>query len=193
VIDRIVRASGTDIRGAINSMEMYIRREGEVQSSDDFVCAIESLENLFSRVSPLDSVHRTFEHEPFVLSGGVFDNYLRSIKTIEDAATISENLCNGDVFSTNYSCMNYFSACAVGYINACTAKKRIKVTTYGLANSKNSNMLANRKKLATVNIARAKCGKSYLHPEDIGLNLNSKIKRQSLICSSYIPLPSEHL
>jgi hypothetical protein len=192
VLDRIVRTSGADIRGAINSVEMYIHRAGEVQSSDEFVCVIESLEKLFSRVSPFDVVHRTFEHEPFVLSGGVFDNYLRSIKTIEDAVTISDNLCAGDVFSTDYSCMNYFSASAVGYINACTSKKRVKVSTYGLANSKNSNMLANRKKLSTVNIARAKDGKSYLHPEDIGLNLNSKLKRPNLIYSSYIRLPSEY-
>ena len=103
---------------------------------------------------------------------------------------ISENLCAGDVFSTNYSCMNYFSACAVGYMNACTSKKPIKVTTYGLANSKNSNMLANRKKLSAINIMRAKDGKSYLHPEDIGLHLNSKLKRPNLIYSSYVRLPS---
>lgn len=186
VLGRIVRASGDDIRGAINSVEMYIRRPGSVHGSDDFVCPIESLEKLFSGTCPLDVVHRTFEHEPFVLSGGVFDNYLRSIKTIEDAVTISENLCNGDVFSTDYSCMDYFSACAAGYINACTAKKRIKVGTYGLANSKNSNMLANKKKLSAANVARAKTGKTYIRPEDIGLSMNSKLKKPSLIVSSYL-------
>jgi len=193
VLDRIVRASRNDIRGAINSVDMYIRRPGSVHSSDDFVCAIESLEKLFSGTCSLNVVHRTFEHEPFVLSGGVFDNYLRSMKTLEDATTISENLCNGDVFSTNYSCMDYFSACAAGYINACTAKKRIKVGTYGLANSKNSNMLANKKKLSAANIARAKDGKTYLRPEDIGLSMNSKLKKPNLIISSYVQLREEHL
>jgi hypothetical protein len=171
-------------------MEMYIHRAGEVQSSDDFVCVIESLEKLFSKVSPFEVVHRTFEHEPFVLSGGVFDNYLRSIKTIEDAMVISENLCVGDVFSTNYSCIDYFLACAVGYINACTSKKCVKVSTYGLTSSKNSNMFANRKKLSAINIMRAKDGKSSLYPEDIGLNLNSKMKRPNLIYLTYIRLPS---
>ncbi|AGE49194.1 replication factor C [Acanthocystis turfacea Chlorella virus Br0604L] len=193
VLDRIVRASRNDIRGAINSVDMYIRRPGGIHSSDDFVCVIESLEKLFTGTCPLNVVHRTFEHEPFVLSGGVFDNYLRSIKTMEDATTISENLCNGDVLSTNYSCMDYFSACAAGYINACTAKKRIKVGTYGLANSKNSNMLANKKKLSAVNVARARDGKTYLRPEDIGLSMNSKLKKPNMIYSSYVPLQAGHL
>jgi len=185
VLDRIVRASGSDIRAAINSMDMYIRHPGDIQGSDDFVCVIESIENLFSEVSALDAVQRTFEHEPFVLTGGVFDNYLRSVKNIADVTTISDNLSSGDVFSTDYSCMDYFSACSAGYINACTSKKRVKVSTYGLTNSKNSNMLANRKKLAAINTARARSGKSYLHPEDIGLHINSKLKKPGLICSSY--------
>jgi hypothetical protein len=193
VLDRFVRASGNDIRAAINAVEMYIHRPGDVHTSDDFVCPIESLEKLFAGTCSLNVVHRTFEHEPFVLSGGVFDNYLRSIKTMEDATTISENLCNGDVFSTDYSCMDYFSACAAGYINACAAKKRIKVGTYGLANSKNSNMLANKKKLAAVNVARARAGKTYLRPEDIGLSMNSKLKKPNLIVNSYAPLQKEHL
>ncbi|AGE55683.1 replication factor C [Acanthocystis turfacea Chlorella virus MN0810.1] len=193
VLDRIVRASGNDIRGAVNSVEMYIHRPGELHGSDDFVCPIESLEKLFAGTCSLNVVARTFEHEPFVLSGGVFDNYLRSIKTMEDATTISENLCNGDVFSTDYSCMDYFSACAAGYINACTAKKRIKVGTYGLSNSKNSNMMANKKKLSAVNVARAKVGKTYLRPEDIGLSMNSKLKKPSLITASYVPLKQGHL
>lgn len=176
VIERIVRAKPSDIRAGINALEMYIIRPGIVDTGDEFIDSIESIESVFSKTIPYDVLRKKFEHEPFVVSGGIFDNYLRGINNLEDVHVISENLSCGEILSTDYNNLEAFVACSSGFTNICSSKKNIKVKTYGVSNSKNSHMLANRKRIALFNAKRAKKGETALSAVDIGLNISTKTR-----------------
>lgn len=177
VIERIVRANQSDVRAGINALEMYIIRPGTIDAGDEFVDSIEAIESVFSKTVPYDVLQKKFEHEPFVVSGGVFDNYLRSIKNTEGVRVISENLSCGDSLSTDYNNLEAFVACSTGFTNISSLKKNIKVSTYGVANSKNSHMLANRKRISLFNAKRAKKGETTaLSAVDIGLNISTKTR-----------------
>lgn len=178
IIDRISSLNPSDIRSSINTLEMYIIKPGNIVSRDDFVDAIEAIESVFSTSSPFSE--KKFEHEPFVISGGVFDNYLQSIQNIQDIVTVSENLSCADIMSTDFTNMSAFGICSVGFPSLIKEKTKIKIRTYGASLSKHSQMLANKKRIAEFNFKRLKQGKSPVSAIDIGLRVTAKTRSSNL-------------
>lgn len=179
VLERIVAASPTDIRSCINSLEMYLLRPSDVSCRDEFVDVIDAIERVFSGYGSFDALYKTFEHEPFSMASGVYENYLRSVQDVRDLACISDNMSAADVISTEFDSVTRiaaFCACSSGYVHVCENKKEVRVEKYGTLFSKNALRLANKKRLVQYNTRRAAKGSSPLCAEDIGLRLSFKIR-----------------
>ena len=186
VLRRIVAATPTDLRACINSLEMYMFQPGsDVEIRDEFMDVIDAIERVFSGsgYGSFDSLYKTFEHEPLSIAGGVHENYLRSVKRIEDVCVISDNMSIGDVFSLAHEDFTHriaFCVCSVGYTHSCEHKSGIRVDKFGTAFSKNALRLANKKRLAAHNTKRAAKGLQSLSAVDVGLNMTAKLRTSRL-------------
>jgi len=186
VLRRIAATTPTDLRACINSLEMYMFRPGsDVETRDEFTDVIDAIERVFSRsgYGSFDSLYKTFEHEPLSIAGGVHENYLRSVKRIEDVCVISDNMSIGDVFSLAHEDFTHRIACcvcSVGYTHSCEHKSEIRVDKFGTAFSKNALRLANKKRLAAHNTKRAAKGLQSLSAVDVGLNMTVKLRTSRL-------------
>jgi hypothetical protein len=181
IVKRIVRSSPSDIRSCINMLEMHLFRPGEISSRDDFVDIIDAIERVFYQHTPFDNLFKTFEHESLVISGGVHENYLRSVHDIDDVAKISESMSASDVIlDKDFTNVMAYCASSVGFVNACETKKKIKIEKYGTVLSKNSQRLATKKRLSAFNFKRMEKGQQPLTAEDIGLHMGVKMRTGKL-------------
>jgi hypothetical protein len=169
VLKRIVRISSTDIRSCINMLEMHLFKPTlNISARDEFVDIIDAIERIFNQHMSFKDLYTLFEHESLAISGGVHENYLRSIQDIDEVTRISESLSASDVIlDKDFTNLMAFCACSVGGVNACMSKKRIHVEKYGTLLSMNSHRFLTKKRISGTNLKRMELGQQPLSPMDI--------------------------
>ncbi|AGE56324.1 replication factor C [Paramecium bursaria Chlorella virus NE-JV-1] len=165
IVDRIIRSSPTDIRSCINALEMYLVRPGEISTSDEFVDVIDAIECVFAEITTFENVYRIFEHEPWSIASGVYENYLKSVASLDDIAKLSDSFSAGDVVDSR-DVTFALCACTAGFANIVSNKKKIRVEKYATTSSKNAQMFATKKRISLKNFKRQKAGEQALSPVD---------------------------
>lgn len=181
VIKRIIRGAPTDTRYCINALEMHmVKTSNEVSTRDTFSDVIDAIEKVFHEKIPFGEMYKMFEHESIVIAGGVHENYLKSIRDIEDVARISNSMSESDLLlDLDFTNLMAFCASSTGFVNLCPNKKSIKVDKYGTVLSKNSQRLTTRKKILAYNLKRMEQKLPAMSPVDFGFGpeFGPKIKK----------------
>jgi hypothetical protein len=177
-VDRIVRCSPTDVRACINALEMHLIKSSTslMDSKDEFTDVVDAIERIFSETVSFENLYKRFEHESSAIAGGAFDNYLRSADI-----SFADNFSAADVLSDrDYTNLESVCACSVGFLNACSEKKRIKVEKYGTVGSRHAQVSIVKKRIAAFNAKRAASGLSHLDAMDFGFGLDQpRIKKMT--------------
>jgi hypothetical protein len=183
----IFRASPTDIRSCINSLEMnMIRPSGDSSSRDEFVDVIDAIERVFSRRLTFDELYNLYEHESGAIALGCHENYLRgvgNVRAISDitvsakiaraVSDIAESISASDTMKMgdDFVMLPAFCACSAGFLNVCDYKNPMRVEKYGTVISKSAQRAVRKKKIDGQNLRRLKMGCQALPASDFGFNL----------------------
>ena len=151
VIAKIVKQTPAgDIRSCINSLEMQILNSSDkIDSMDTFVDGMDGIEYIFQNDdNSFEKLFKIFEHEPWMIKNGAFENYLKFFTSINVVARIAESMSISDSLFDYPDMEMTYPECAftVGDIKLATKTKKAVISKFGTLWSKTNYQKINAKK-----------------------------------------------